>query len=55
LLFPGEWTIDTSQSYAQMADGSMLANLVVAGKLPTNTFSPGAMRQTALILSGKFC
>ena len=40
-LFPGEWTFDTNQSYAQMADGSMLANLVVAGKLPTNTFSPG--------------
>src|SRR5271166_1126286 len=40
-LFPGEWTFDTNQSYAQMADGSMLASLVVAGKLPTNTFSPG--------------
>jgi len=40
-LFPGEWTFDTNQSYAQMADGSVLANLVVAGKLPTNAFSPG--------------
>jgi hypothetical protein len=40
-LFPGEWAFDTSQSYAQMADGSMLANLVVARKLPANTFSPG--------------
>ena len=40
-LFPGEWTFDTNQSYAQMADGSMLANLVVTGKLPVNTFSPG--------------
>ncbi len=40
-LFPGEWTFDTNQSYAQMADGSMLANLVITGKLPVNTFSPG--------------
>jgi hypothetical protein len=40
-LFPCEWTFDTNQSYAQMADGSVLANLVVTGKLPTNTFSPG--------------
>jgi len=38
-LFPGEWTFDTNQSYAQMADGSMLANLVVTGKLPVNEFS----------------
>jgi hypothetical protein len=38
-LFPGEWTFDTDQSYAQMADGSMLANLVVTGKLPVNEFS----------------
>jgi hypothetical protein len=40
-LFPGEWTFDTNQSYAQMADGSVLANLVITGKLPVNTFSPG--------------
>ncbi|HZT28813.1 MAG TPA: hypothetical protein VFA33_02945 [Bryobacteraceae bacterium] len=40
-LFPGEWTFDTNQSYAQMADGSMLANLVITGKLPVNSFSPG--------------
>jgi len=40
-LFPGEWTFDTNQSYAQMADGSMLASLVATGKLPTNAFSPG--------------
>lgn len=40
-LFPGEWTFDTDQSYAQMADGSILAKLLVTGKLPTNTFSPG--------------
>lgn len=40
-LFPGEWTFDTNQSYAQMADGSILAKLLVTGKLPTNTFSPG--------------
>ena len=40
-LFPSEWTFDTNQSYAQMADGSMLANLVITGKLPVNTFSPG--------------
>jgi hypothetical protein len=40
-LFPGEWTFDTNQSYSQMADGSMLANLVITGKLPVNTFSPG--------------
>jgi hypothetical protein len=40
-LFPGEWTFDTNQSYAQMADGSMLANLVITGNLPVNTFSPG--------------
>jgi len=41
-LSPGEWTFDTNQSYAQMADGSsMLADLLVTGKLPTNTFSPG--------------
>jgi hypothetical protein len=40
-LFPDEWTFDTNQSYAQMADGSVLANLVVTGKLPTNAFSPG--------------
>jgi hypothetical protein len=38
-LFPGEWTFDTNQSYAQMADGSMLANLVATGKLPVNEFS----------------
>jgi hypothetical protein len=38
-LFPGEWTFDTNQCYAQMADGSMLANLVVTGKLPVNEFS----------------
>jgi hypothetical protein len=40
-LFPGEWTFDTNQSYAQMADGSILAEFLVTGKLPTNTFSPG--------------
>ncbi len=40
-LFPGEWTFDTNQSYAQLADGSVLANLIVTGKLPTNAFSPG--------------
>ncbi len=38
-LFPGEWTFDTNQSYAQLADGSMLANLLVTGKLPVNEFS----------------
>ncbi|MGD0497537.1 MAG: hypothetical protein ABSC23_03775 [Bryobacteraceae bacterium] len=38
-LFPGEWTFDTNQSYAQMADGSMLANLLATGKLPVNEFS----------------
>jgi hypothetical protein len=38
-LFPGEWTFDTNQSYAQLADGSMLANLVITGKLPVNEFS----------------
>ena len=38
-LFPDEWTFDTNQSYAQMADGSMLANLMVTGKLPVNEFS----------------
>src|SRR5579885_1973462 len=40
-LFPGEWTFDTNQSYAQLADGSILANLIITGKLPTNAFSPG--------------
>jgi hypothetical protein len=40
-LFPGEWTFDTNQSYAQLADGSVLANLLVTGKLPANAFSPG--------------
>ncbi len=38
-LFPNEWTFDTNQSYAQLADGSMLANLLVTGKLPVNEFS----------------
>src|SRR5579863_3376051 len=38
-LLPGEWTFDTNQSYAQLADGSMLANLLVTGKLPVNEFS----------------
>ncbi len=38
-LFPGEWTFDTNQSYAQLADGSVLANLLVTGKLPVNEFS----------------
>lgn len=38
-LFPGEWTFDTNQSYAQLADGSMLANLLITGKLPVNEFS----------------
>jgi len=38
-LFPGECTFDTNQSYAQLADGSMLANLLVTGKLPVNEFS----------------
>ena len=38
-LFPGEWTFDTNQYYAQMADGSVLANLIVTGKLPVNEFS----------------
>jgi len=43
---PGEWTFDTNQSYAQMADGSMLANLLVTGKLPVNEFSAtGAVRR----------
>jgi hypothetical protein len=40
-LFPGEWTFGSDQSYAQFADGSVLANLVITGKLPTNSFSPG--------------
>jgi hypothetical protein len=40
-MFPGEWTFDTNQSYAQMADGSVLANLIITGKRPTNAFSPG--------------
>src|SRR5579884_3855590 len=38
-LFPGEWTFDTNQSYAQLADSSMLANLLITGKLPVNEFS----------------
>jgi hypothetical protein len=38
-LFPGESTFDTDQTYVSMADGSVLANLVVTGKMPVNEFS----------------
>src|ERR1022692_3261840 len=40
-LFPSEWTFDSNQSYTTLADGSALASLTVAGRLPVNQFIPG--------------
>ncbi len=40
-MYPGEWTFETDQSFVQTADGSMIANMLVIGKEPTNAYSPG--------------
>ena len=40
-IFPSEWTFDSNQVYSKLADGTTLASLIIAGKLPVNQFSPG--------------
>lgn len=41
-LFPGEYSFDIDQDYITLADNSVLANLLVTGKLPVNSYSPNS-------------
>jgi hypothetical protein len=40
-LFPSEWTFDITEDYTLLQSGAPGANVLITGKLPVNTFSPG--------------
>ena len=50
-MFPNEWTFDIDQAYEISGDGSVLAEVTLTGKLPTNVYSPTTPSPTVTAMS----